>query len=46
MVCLCILFFPLPTLLNWLCVLIIVGTTLWSGVEYFVKNRDVFSGEM
>jgi len=46
MVCLCILFIPLPAILNWLCVIVIVGTTLWSGIEYFVKNRDVFSGEM
>ena len=46
MVCLCLLFVPLPAFLNWACVIVIVGTTLWSGVEYFVKNKDVFSGEM
>jgi len=46
MVCLCFLFIPLPPILNWTCIVVIVGTTLWSGVEYFVKNRDVFSGEM
>ena len=46
MVCLCLLFLPLPSILIWICVAVIVGTTLWSGVEYFVKNRDVFSGEM
>ena len=46
MVCLCLLFVPLPAFLNWICVIVIVGTTLWSGVEYFVKNKDVFSGEM
>jgi CDP-diacylglycerol--glycerol-3-phosphate 3-phosphatidyltransferase len=46
MVCLCLMFVPLPTILNWICVAVIVGTTVWSGIEYFVKNRDVFSGEM
>ena len=29
--------------LDWVCVIIIVATTLYSGVEYFVKNRDVLN---
>lgn len=48
MVCLCLMmlltesWMPIPRTLNVLCVVIIVGTTAYSGVEYFVKNRDVF----
>lgn len=29
-----------------LCITVMVTTTLYSGVEYFVKNRDVLSGPM
>ena len=46
MVCLCFLFVPIPPILNTVCVAVIVITTVWSGIEYFVKNKDVFSGEM
>lgn len=46
MVCLCLMFLPLPQPLVWVCVGVIVATTLYSGAEYFIKNRDVFSGEM
>ena len=40
MVCIVLMFLPIPDLVNTLCVVVIVVTTLWSGVEYFVKNRD------
>ena len=40
MVCIVLMFLPIPDLVNNLCVAVIVVTTLWSGVEYFVKNRD------
>ena len=48
MVCLCIMmvmnepWMPAPRVLNTLCIAVIVGTTVYSGIEYFVKNADVF----
>ena len=48
MVCLCVMmvmnepWMPAPRVLNPLCIAVIVGTTVYSGVEYFVKNADVF----
>ena len=44
MVCICIMLLPIPDILNTICVAVILVTTLVSGVEYFVKNRSVFSG--
>ena len=42
MVCIVIMFIPgLPAIINMLCVWIIALTTLYSGIEYFVKNKDV-----
>ena len=43
MVCLVLMFFPIPALLNTICVWIITLTTLYSGIEYFLLNRDVIS---
>ena len=42
MVCIVVMFIPnLPAVLNAVCVWVITLTTLYSGVEYFVKNKDV-----
>ena len=42
MICLILMFLPfLPGWVNTVCVWVIVVTTLYSGAEYFVKNRDV-----
>ncbi len=40
MVCIVLMFLPIPPWLNTLCTAAIVATTLYSGVEYFVKNKD------
>ncbi|QNL43682.1 CDP-diacylglycerol--glycerol-3-phosphate 3-phosphatidyltransferase [Oscillibacter hominis] len=42
MVCIVLMFLPLPAVVNAICVWVIVLTTLYSGVEYFCKNKDVF----
>ena len=41
MICLILMFLPLPGWVTTLGVWVIVLTTLYSGVEYFVKNKDV-----
>ncbi len=46
MVCLCVMHLPISAPVNWVCVAVIVVTTLYSGIEYFVKNWDVFRGSM
>ena len=43
MVCICVMLLGIPPWLNTVCVAVIVATTLYSGVEYFVKNRDVLN---
>ena len=51
MVCLCLMhlcgrpegLYSAPNYLDWACVAIIAATTLYSGVEYFVLNRDVLN---
>ena len=42
MVCLCLMMVAIPDWLRWVCVAVIVGTTVYSGVEYFIVNREVF----
>ena len=41
MVCIVLMFLPIPAVLNTVCCWVITLTTLYSGVEYFVKNKDV-----
>lgn len=43
MVCIVLMFLPIPAWLNTACVWVIALTTLYSGVEYFMKNKDVLS---
>ncbi len=41
MVCLCLMHLPIPEMLVQVCVWVIVITTVYSGIEYFWKNKDV-----
>ena len=43
MVCIVVMFLPIPGWLNTVCVAVIAVTTLYSGVEYFVLNRDIIA---
>ena len=43
MVCICLILFGVPGWLNTVCQWVILVTTVYSGVEYFWKNKDVFS---
>lgn len=47
MVCICLLLaFPNPTLIL-VCVAVILVTTVYSGIEYFIQNKDVLlNGEL
>lgn len=40
MVCLCLMHLELPEIVGTVCVWVIVLTTVYSGVEYFIQNRD------
>ena len=42
MVCLCLMLLPIPVLLFQICIVVILVTTVYSGAEYFILNRDVF----
>ena len=43
MVCVILMFLPLPEIVDQICTAVIVLTTIYSGVEYFLKNRDCLS---
>ncbi len=40
MICLCLMHLAIPAEVGLACVIVIVATTVYSGVEYFVKNKD------
>ncbi len=42
MVCFCFMMLPVPEFVISVCWIIVVLTTVYSGVEYFIKNADVF----
>ena len=41
MVCICLMLLLYRPVLDLVCVVVILATTAYSGVEYFIKNRDV-----
>ena len=43
MVCIILMLLPISVVVNTLCVAVIVLTTIYSGVEYVMKNLDVIS---
>ena len=43
MVCIILMLLPIPAIVNTLCVAVIVLTTIYSGVEYLMKNLDIIS---
>jgi len=43
MLCLTLMFLPLPLWMIYICVAAITVTTLISGVEYFVRNKDIIN---
>ena len=42
MVCICLILLGIPQWLNDVCQGVILVTTVYSGIEYFAKNADVF----
>lgn len=45
MVCICLILFGIPHIVNLICQGVILVTTAYSGVEYFYQNIDVFKNE-
>ena len=43
MVCICLMLAFQGFVLDWVCTAVIVITTVYSGIEYFVKNKDVIN---
>ena len=43
MVCIILMFMPIPMWVYYVCTAVIVITTVYSGVEYFIKNKDVIA---
>ena len=43
MVCVILMLLPLPAIVNEICTAVIVLTTIYSGVEYFMKNADILA---
>ena len=41
MVCIILMLLPIPAQLNLVCWLVILVTTVYSGIEYFLKNKHV-----
>ena len=44
MVCLVVMFFPVPDVVDIICTALIVITTVYSGAEYFIQNKALFAG--
>lgn len=42
-VCIVLMFLPIAVWINHICVAVIVLTTIYSGVEYFMKNLDILA---
>jgi CDP-diacylglycerol--glycerol-3-phosphate 3-phosphatidyltransferase len=40
MIGLILMFLPIPQVLVYICIAVIILTTVYSGIEYFVKNKD------
>ena len=46
MICLTIMFLPLRTWAIYVCVAAILVTTVYSGIDYFIRNKDILKMEM